>query len=85
MGKKSAGGGTKKSGVSKTSSGKRRLARWGTALRRVEMKIARFERYKVEGKQPAKKSARLGWDTAGLKRHAEMLRACIAKGPVCKV
>jgi len=77
MGKKK-GKGNK---LPKASSGKRRISRWNRMLMRVNMKIARFKRYKEEEKIPAKKSKRRGWDTAGLEKYATLLKECIKKGP----
>ena len=89
-------GGTNK--VSKTSSGKRRVTKAKAALRRITMKIARWERYKEEGKpswtadkekkkksRPTTVSRYNNWDTTGLKKHAALLEEIIAKGRKVKV
>lgn len=74
MGKK--GGSTTTTG-GKTSSGKRKASRAKKALVQVKMKIKRWERYKAEEKTTSKKSKRAGWDTTGLKKHAELLQSFI--------
>ena len=75
MGKKGGGGPSNK--TSTPSSGKRQSRAANKALRRIKMKIARWERYKAEEKKPAKGSRRIGWDTSGLKKHAEFLKSLI--------
>jgi hypothetical protein len=74
MGKKGGGSTTT---TSKQSSGNSKSARAKKALCRVKMKIARWERYKNEGKKPTKGSKRTGWDTSGLKEHAKFLQSMI--------
>ncbi len=79
--------GKKKISTTKTSSissGKRRISRWKKMLRRTNMKIARFKRYKEEGKKTAKKSSRRGWSITGLEKHVALLQGYIKKGPNCK-
>ncbi len=89
MGKKKGKGGGNK--ISKSSSGKRRMARASKALRRIMMKIARWERYLEEGKpswtaaqekdgKSRNRSRYNNWDTTGLKKHADVLQAIIDKG-----
>lgn len=75
--------------TSKTSSGRRRMTCAKRALRRVEMKIARWERNQENPeKKPPKwskdqnvrlRSRHNEWNTEGLKRHAELLRSIIKK------
>jgi len=79
--------------ISKTSSGGRRRSRARAELRRVKMKIARWERYKEEGKpawtaakekkkksRPTTVSRYNNWDTAGLKKHMKVLEGIIDQG-----
>ncbi len=75
MGKKTS------SKTSNVSSGKRCISRWKKMLRRTNMKITRFKRYKEEGKKTAKNSLRRGWSTTGLEKHVALLQGYIKKGP----
>lgn len=88
MGKsKKSGGGTK---TAKTSSGKSRMSRARRALRRIKMKIARWERNqenpekkppKWEKEQHVRQYSRHNeWNTDGLKKHAEILQEIIDRG-----
>jgi hypothetical protein len=61
----------------KSSSGNRQKNRIKKALMRTNMKIARWERYKKEGKACSKTRWRNSWDTSGLKKHAELLQSLI--------
>lgn len=83
----------KKSRDSVTSGGKRRNSRIMRNIRRLEYKIARWERYKAEGKpsggkvpegrniskkrSPSTKSRHQNWDTTGLKKHKEHLESLL--------
>jgi hypothetical protein len=75
MGKGKSGGTT--SG-GKSSSGNSQKNRIKKALMRTNMKIARWERYKKEGRACSGKTKwRIGWNTSGLKKHAELLQSLI--------
>jgi len=89
MGKKNS------SKVSKTSSGGRRVSRARAALRRVMMKIARWEKYRADGKpawtakqekegKSRNRSRYNNWDTSGLTKHAELLESIIKQGKKVK-
>lgn len=89
MGKKGKGGKSNK--TPKLSSGNRRGARLRKALRRLNMKIARWNRYQTD---PAKnmplpkghkcsrvcRSRHNKWDTTGLCEHAQLLERAIKEG-----
>ena len=88
MGKSKKGkGGT--STVARTSGGMKRCTRAKRALKRIMMKIARWERNqnnleKVSkwGKKqnPHRRSRHNEWNTDGLKRHIAILQSVINKG-----
>lgn len=59
------------------SSGKRKFSRINGQLSRLKMKIARWERYQNEIKRGERKGSIKRWDTAGLKRHMELLESFI--------
>lgn len=82
-------GGGNNTKTKKTSSGIRRLARARQALRRVNMKIARWERNKDnpekvttwdKAQKPRKRSRHNNWDTTGLKKHAALLQKIVDLG-----
>lgn len=86
MGKQKTKGTSK---IPKVSGGMRRATRAKRALKRIMMKIARWERNKSNPKKvsrwhrkqnPHKRSRHYNWDTAGLKRHAEFLQSIVNKG-----
>ena len=81
----------KTSKISSTSSGKRRMIRAKRNKRRVDMKIARWEKYKESGKQswPSKnekagksknRSRYNNGDTTGLKKQSAHLQSVIDRG-----
>lgn len=78
--------GKKSKGDHKTSSGGHKLAKKNRAIRKLRQKIARWERYKEEGKPSVtaeqeekkrrpNKSRHRDWDTSGLKKHLELLES----------
>lgn len=89
-----AKGGSNK--VSTISSGQTRVSRARRAARRIRMKIARWERYKKDGKvawEPTNKkkvcpttvSRYNNWDTTGLKKQLAHHEEIIAGGGKTKV
>jgi len=88
MGKKSTG----KGGPTKTpklSKGLRYARKCNRLANRLEMKIRRWDRNRTDpgkkhvwtkGQQPGLKSRHKDWNTAGLKKQVDWLRAQAAKG-----
>lgn len=90
MGKKKSIGGVTTTGG---SSGNRKKSILKNNIRRLGYKIARWERYKEEGKpaitakleekkvskkrSPSTKSRHKNWDTTGLKKHKELLESLL--------
>ena len=58
---------------STTSSGRRRGARMMRNIRKFQMKVNRWDRYKEEIEKEERKGNPSRWDTSGLKRHIELL------------
>ena len=61
----------------KVSSGRHKFSRINKQLCRLKMKVARWERYQKEIEQSERKGSIKRWDTAGLKRHIELLESFI--------
>jgi len=62
----------------KMSSGNRRGVRLRRAIRRIEMKIARWERNKVSPEKAKAGKSRGGWSTDGLKSHLATLQIALS-------
>ena len=60
---------------SRTSGGKRKIQRINQQIRRLNMKVARWERYIEEIKQDKRKGKISRWDTSGLKKHIALLES----------
>ena len=58
---------------SKVSSGKRKASKINTQLKRLQMKISRWNRYKEEVIQGKRKGSVDRWNTSGLEKHMELL------------
>lgn len=67
----------KKKRDSTTSSGRRKARRLNSQVRRLQMKIAKWERYIQEIEQNKRKGSANRWNTAGLKKHMELLERLI--------
>lgn len=66
----------KKTGNHKPSSGLRDTREKNRRIKRLKMKVARWERNKVAGKpvsENAKSRSRYDWDTSGLKKYISFL------------
>ena len=87
MGKNKTGSSSNK--IANVSGGNRKKVRIKKEIRRLKMKIARWELYKESGKiawtaikekkhrSVPNKSRYRNWDTTGLKKHKELLEALI--------
>ena len=62
---------------SRTSKGLARDRRIGRAIRRAEMKIRRWNRYKEEILAHRRRGDTKRWDTAGLERHIKYLESLL--------
>lgn len=61
----------------RTSSGKRKISRIMRQIRRLEMKMKRWNRYKDEIHAGSRKGKPSRWDTAGLEKHKTFLESLI--------
>jgi len=59
----------------RTSSGKHRTSRISKQIRRLEMKVKRWDRYKEEIQAGSRKGKISRWNTAGLEKHIALLES----------
>lgn len=59
------------------SSGKHKLAKINTKIRRLRMKINRWKRYQEEIKNNKRSGTVQRWDTVGLEKHITLLESLL--------
>lgn len=74
------GKGKKTSSTISNSSGTKTSSRIIRTIKRLDMKIARWERNKTDKTKVQAGKSRNGWDTTGLCEHAQMLERRLKEG-----
>lgn len=71
------GKGQKKTEGKKQSSGQRKARRINKEIRRLKMKMARWDRYTEEVEAGTRKGTTKRWNTDGLRKHMEFLETLV--------
>jgi len=72
-------GSSVKKRTSNTSSGTRSQAKLNLRVRKLRMKIARWERNQLDESKKAAGASRKGWNTVGLQSHLNKLEGLLKK------